>query len=150
MPSLHGALAARGFHGPLYGAVARGWRSGLPKRLIGAGDLKESIQSFEAESSEIDDSRTTLSRFGMVRATLQPESVPLRQSGQSSWRRCRWIRTTFEVGRNLGLDAVVDHFIPIGDELKVLRNHVGRDLSGIRRPAEEPDGALPADQLRRQ
>ena len=33
----------------------------------------EAIQSFEAESSETGDSRTTLSRYGMVRATLQPE-----------------------------------------------------------------------------
>lgn len=45
----------------------------LPDRLIGAGDLMEAIQSFEAESSETGDSRKTLGRYGMVRATLQPE-----------------------------------------------------------------------------
>ncbi len=33
----------------------------------------EAIQSFEAESSETGDSRKTLSRYGMVRATLQPQ-----------------------------------------------------------------------------
>jgi hypothetical protein len=33
----------------------------------------EAIQSFEAESGETGDSRRTLSRYGMVRATLQPE-----------------------------------------------------------------------------
>ncbi len=33
----------------------------------------EAIQSFEAESSETGNSRKTLSRYGMVRATLQPE-----------------------------------------------------------------------------
>jgi len=31
-------------------------------RQVGAGDLMEAIQSFEAESSETGDSRTTLSR----------------------------------------------------------------------------------------
>ncbi len=33
----------------------------------------EAIQSFEAESSETGDWRTTLSCYGMVRAMLQPE-----------------------------------------------------------------------------
>jgi len=72
-PSTHGALAGAWFHGALCGAVARGWESALPERLVGAGDLMEAIQSFEAESSETGDSRKTLSRYGMVRATLQPE-----------------------------------------------------------------------------
>jgi len=72
-PSTHGALAGAWFHGALCGAVARGWESPLPQRLVGAGDLMEAIQSFEAESSETGDSRKTLSRYGMVRATLQPE-----------------------------------------------------------------------------
>jgi hypothetical protein len=53
--------------------VTRGWEAALPNRMIGAGDLMEAIQSFEAESSETGDSRKTLSRYGMVRATLQPE-----------------------------------------------------------------------------
>lgn len=70
--STHGALAGAWFHGALCGAVARGWESALPERLIGAGDLMEAIQAFEAESSETGDSRKTLSRYGMVRATLQP------------------------------------------------------------------------------
>ncbi|MGI8754273.1 MAG: hypothetical protein ACR2MB_00075 [Acidimicrobiales bacterium] len=70
----HGALAGAWFHGALCAAVARGWEAVLlPARLIGAGDLMEAIQSFEAESSETGDSRKTLSRYGMVRATLQPE-----------------------------------------------------------------------------
>lgn len=72
-PSTHGALAGAWFHGSLCGAVARGWESALPQRLVGAGDLMEAIQSFEAESSETGDSRKTLRRYGMVRATLQPE-----------------------------------------------------------------------------
>ncbi|MCA1678532.1 MAG: hypothetical protein LC777_06090 [Actinobacteria bacterium] len=72
-PSTHGALAGAWFHGALCAAVARGWEAVLPERLIGAGDLMEAIQSFEAESSETGDSRKTLSRYGMVRATLQPE-----------------------------------------------------------------------------
>jgi len=72
-PSTHGALAGAWFHGALCGAVARGWESPLPERLVDAGDLMEAIQSFEAESSETGDSRKTLSRYGMVRATLQPE-----------------------------------------------------------------------------
>ena len=72
-PLTHGALAGAWFHGALCGAVARGWESPLPERLVGAGDLMEAIQSFEAESSETGDSRRTLSRYGMVRATLQPE-----------------------------------------------------------------------------
>ena len=71
-PSTHGALAGAWFHGALCGAVA-GWEAVLPDRLIGAGDLMEAIQSFEAESSETGDSRKTLSRYGMVRAALQPE-----------------------------------------------------------------------------
>ena len=33
----------------------------------------EAIQSFEAQSGETGDSRKTLGRYGMVRATLQPE-----------------------------------------------------------------------------
>lgn len=70
---MHGALAGAWFHGALCGAVARGWEAVLPERLIGAGDLMEAIQSFEAESSETGDSRKTLSRYGMVRAALQPE-----------------------------------------------------------------------------
>jgi len=57
----------------LCAAVARGWEAVLPERLIGAGDLMEAIQSFDAESSETGDSRKTLRRYGMVRATLQPE-----------------------------------------------------------------------------
>jgi len=65
-PSMDGALAGAWFHGALYGAVARGWESMLPERLIGAGDLMEAIQSFEAESSETGDSRKTLSRYGTV------------------------------------------------------------------------------------
>ena len=72
-PSTHGALAGAWFHGALCGAIARSWESALPERVIGAGDLMEAIQSFEAESSETGDSRKTLSRYGMVRATLQPE-----------------------------------------------------------------------------
>lgn len=72
-PSTYGALAGAWFHGALCAAVARGWEAVLPERMIGAGDLMEAIQSFEAESSETGDSRKTLSRYGMVRATLQPE-----------------------------------------------------------------------------
>ncbi|MDX6570928.1 MAG: hypothetical protein QOC86_84 [Gaiellales bacterium] len=72
-PSTHGALAGAWFHGAMCGAVARGWESALPDRLVGAGDLMEAIQSFEAESSETGDSRKTLARYDMVRATLQPE-----------------------------------------------------------------------------
>ena len=72
-PSTHGALAGAWFHGALCGAAARGWESALPERLVGAGDLMEAIQAFEAESSETGDSRKTLGRYGMVRATLQPE-----------------------------------------------------------------------------
>ena len=72
-PSTRGALAGAWFHGALCAAVARGWEAVLPERLIGAGDLVEAIQSFDAESSETGDSRKTLSRYGMVRATLQPE-----------------------------------------------------------------------------
>jgi hypothetical protein len=34
-PSTHGALAGAWFHGALCGAVARGWESVLPERLIG-------------------------------------------------------------------------------------------------------------------
>jgi hypothetical protein len=71
-PSTHGALAGAWFHGAC-AVVARGWEAALPGRLIGAGDLMEAIQSFEAESSETGDSRKTLRRYGMVRATLQPE-----------------------------------------------------------------------------
>jgi hypothetical protein len=72
-PSTHGALAGAWFHGAVCAAVTRGWEAALPNRMIGAGDLMEAIQSFEAESSETGDSRKTLSRYGMVRATLQPE-----------------------------------------------------------------------------
>lgn len=72
-PSMHGVLAGAWFHGALCAAVARGWEAALPNRLIGAGDLMEAIQSFEAESSETGDSSKTLSRYGMVRAALQPE-----------------------------------------------------------------------------
>ena len=36
-PSTHGALAGASFHGALCAAVARGWDSVLPERLIGAG-----------------------------------------------------------------------------------------------------------------
>lgn len=62
-PSTHGALAGAWFHGALCGAVARGWESSLPERLVGAGDLMEAIQPFETESSETGDSRKTLSRY---------------------------------------------------------------------------------------
>jgi hypothetical protein len=72
-PSTHGALAGAWFHGALCAAVTRGWEASPPERLLGAGDLMEAIQSFEAESSETGDSRKTLGRYGMVRATLQPE-----------------------------------------------------------------------------
>lgn len=72
-PWMHGALAGAWLHGALCAAVARCWEAALPERLIGAGDLMEAIQSFEAESSETGDSRKTLSRYGMVRATLQPD-----------------------------------------------------------------------------
>lgn len=72
-PSTHGALAGAWIHGALCAAVERGRDAASPDRLLGAGDLMEAIQSFEAESSETGDSRATLSRYGMVRAQLQPE-----------------------------------------------------------------------------
>jgi hypothetical protein len=76
-PSTHGALAGAWFHGALCAAVARGWQAPPPTRLVGAGDLMEAVQAFEAESNETGDSRATLKRYGMVRAELQPEFAAL-------------------------------------------------------------------------
>ena len=73
----HGALAGAWFHGALRAAVARGWESVLPARPVGAGDLMEAVQAFEAESDETGDSRATLARYGMVRARLQPQFAAL-------------------------------------------------------------------------
>jgi hypothetical protein len=50
-PSTHGALAGAWFHGALCAAVARGWQASLPERLVGAGDLMEAVQAFEAQST---------------------------------------------------------------------------------------------------
>ena len=72
-PRTHGALAGAWFHGALCAAVWRDRESSLPARPVGAGDLIEAVQAFEAESDETGDSRATLSRYGLVRATLQPE-----------------------------------------------------------------------------
>ena len=76
-PATHGALAGAWFHGALCAAVARGWQASLPARLVGAGDLMEAVQAFEAQANETGDSRATLKRYGMVRAELQPEFAAL-------------------------------------------------------------------------
>jgi hypothetical protein len=51
-PATHGALAGAWFHGALSAALARGWQTPPPPRLVGAGDLMEAVQAFEAESNE--------------------------------------------------------------------------------------------------
>ena len=105
-PSMHGALAGAWFHGALCAAVARDWEAALPERLIGAGDLMEAIQSFEAESSETGDSRKTLSRYGMVRATLQPEFGALAPERAATVVSCEMGAPAEESRDLLGLFAI--------------------------------------------
>ena len=58
-PRTHGALAGAWFHGALCAAVWRDRESSLPARPVGADDLMEAVQAFEAESDETAITRDT-------------------------------------------------------------------------------------------
>ena len=76
-PSTHGALAGAWFHGALCAAISCDAQAPPRARLVGAGDLPEAVHTFEAEANETGDSRATLTRYGLVRAEMQPEFADL-------------------------------------------------------------------------